>query len=162
MIQQYETTFILDAQLSGEQIESGIEKIKKIIEKNSGNVKHIDRWGKRRLAYEIKRAQYGYYVYFRFEAEGIALTEMNREYKLDDTIIRFLTVVVPKAAFKEELKRKDKPTKMEFDDPSEENEKSEDVVKITEESNYKQDHTVEENVTLQKEIDDVKEKKDDK
>jgi len=49
----YETTFIADAHLSNEQIETVISKFTKIITNNGGEIKFIDRWGKRRLAYEI-------------------------------------------------------------------------------------------------------------
>ena len=99
---QYETTLVIDAHLSNEQIESAVEKYTKIIEENSGVVKLIDRWGKRRLAYEIKKKQYGFYVYIRFEAPGTVIKLMERQIKLDDAIIRHLTVIVPKVVLNNE------------------------------------------------------------
>ena len=54
---------------------------------NKGIIKNVDRWGKRRLAYEINKKQYGYYVYFRFDVESDNLIELERECKLDNSII---------------------------------------------------------------------------
>ena len=104
MLRQYETTFIIDAYLSNEQIEEKIQIYIKLIEENEGKILNIDRWGKRRLAYEIARKQYGYYVYIRFEAPGTIIQIIERDYKLDDDIIRYLTVLVPKTAIKEEIR----------------------------------------------------------
>ena len=56
------------------------------------------------LAYEINKKQYGYYVCIRFEAEVDFIKPLERELKLDDSILRFLTILVPKAAFKEEAR----------------------------------------------------------
>ena len=58
MIREYETTFIVDSLLQEDQINATIEKTKSFIEKKGGKIKNIDRWGKRRLAYEIAKKQY--------------------------------------------------------------------------------------------------------
>ena len=80
-------------------------KYQKFIETQGGKVKLLDRWGKRRLAYEVAKKQYGYYVYIRFEAEGAFILELEREYKLDDAILRYLTVLVPKVVLNKEEKK---------------------------------------------------------
>lgn len=105
MRRQYETTFVIDAHLSGEQVDTTITKYTQFIEKNKGKVEHIDRWGKRRLAYEIAKKQYGYYVYVRFEADGSFVKEFERELRLDDSILRYLTVLVPKLIEKKKVDR---------------------------------------------------------
>ena len=104
-MRQYETTFIVDAHLPGDQIETTIEKITKFIDKKGGKVLNIDRWGKRRLAYEIRKKQYGYYIYVRFEAENTFVKELEREYQLDESILRYLTLLMSRAALKEENRR---------------------------------------------------------
>ncbi len=106
MVKQYETTFLLDAHLPNEQIEASISKYIQLIEKNGGKVRLIERWGKRRLAYEIKKKQYGFYVYIRFEADGKFCQELERVYKLDDSVVRHLTLLVSKQALQEEMKKK--------------------------------------------------------
>jgi small subunit ribosomal protein S6 len=109
MVRQYETTVIIDSHLTNEQIEACIVKHTQLIEKSGGKIKLIDRWGKRRLAYEIARKQYGFYVYVRFEGEGKLCQELNRSFKLDDAVIRFLTVAVPKTALNLEAQQKIQP-----------------------------------------------------
>ena len=109
MTKQFETTFIIDSYLSDQEIETSITKYTKFIEKNSGVVKSVDRWGKRRLAYEIKKKQYGYYVYVRFEMDGSKIKELEREYKLDDSILRYLTVLVPQVVVSQEHLEKKQP-----------------------------------------------------
>jgi small subunit ribosomal protein S6 len=106
MVRPYETTIIVDSHLTTEQIEACIAKHSQLIEKNGGKIKLIDRWGKRRLAYEIAKRQYGFYVYIRFEGEGKLCQELNRAFKLDDAILRFLTVAVPKVALSVEMQPK--------------------------------------------------------
>ncbi len=119
MLREYETTFIVDAHLPVAQIDGVIEKVTKHIENNGGKVKFIDRWGKRRLAYEIAKKQYGYYVYIRFAAEGSFIKELEREFKLDDSVLRFLTVLVPKVVLKEEMERESKRQAIKAVDPDE-------------------------------------------
>ncbi len=104
MIRQYETIFIVNVQLEDEQINKTIEKYTKFIDNHDGKVKSVDRWGKHRLAYEIAKKQYGYYVYVRFEAQGSTIHELEREFKLDDSILRYLTVLLPKSAIEKEMK----------------------------------------------------------
>ena len=108
MKNQYEVTIVVDAHLSNEIIEAVVQKYVDLIEKNQGAIKEVDRWGKRRLAYEIAKKQYGYYVYIRFEAEGVFILEMERLFKLDESIIRFLTIKLPKNAIKQEENQKNK------------------------------------------------------
>ena len=117
LIKPYETIIILDAHLSGDQTEAIITKYQKHIETNGGKIKLIDRWGKRRLAYEISRKQYGYYVYLRFDSEGSLIKPLEREFKLNDKVLRYLTVFVPKAALLEEEKQADVPATDEKDTP---------------------------------------------
>jgi small subunit ribosomal protein S6 len=116
MLRDYETTIVVDAHLPGEQVDATITKYTKLIEDQKGKVKFIDRWGKRRLAYEIAKKQYGYYVYIRFEADGSFIKELEREYKLDDSIIRYLTVLIPKVVLKKEQSDKSEPKETKKED----------------------------------------------
>ena len=105
MIRQYETTFIVDSHLPQEQIDQTIDKFIKTLQNNGVTIKLIDRWGKRRMAYEIKKKQYGYYVYVRFEGPGEIVAILEHDYKLDESILRYLTIQLTKKMIeKEELK----------------------------------------------------------
>ena len=148
MIRQYETTIVIDAHLPSEHVETTISKYSKLLEDNKGKVELVDRWGKRRLAYEINKKQYGYYIYVRFEADGTFIKELEREFKLDDSILRYLTVLVPKVVIKKESDRpsktreeKPKPSSTataSSDDPDPKKEEpSDDIQKV---ENEKQNH----------------------
>jgi len=87
----YETIFILDSLLSTEEIEKIINRVKEIIETNDGKVVSIDKWGKRRLAYEIQKKQYGFYVAIEFDGEGSLISVLGNEYNFNDKVLRYLT-----------------------------------------------------------------------
>jgi len=93
-LKKYETTFIMDSLIKNEEIEGSITKIEKFISNNGGQIEAIERWGKKRLAYEIKKRQYGYYVHIIFDAPNKLNRLLDREYQLDENIIRYLTVLV--------------------------------------------------------------------
>jgi small subunit ribosomal protein S6 len=87
----YETIFILDSLLAPEEIDKLIDRVKEIIESNQGKILTIDKWGKRRLAYEIQKKQYGFYVAIEFESEGEIPNILEREYNFNDKVLRYLT-----------------------------------------------------------------------
>ncbi len=87
----YETIFILDSLLTQEEIDKTVDRVKEIIENNNGKVLTVDKWGKRRLSYEIEKKQYGYYVSIEFEAEGNLPQVLQTEYNFTDKVIRYLT-----------------------------------------------------------------------
>ena len=149
MKRPYETTFIVDAHLSNEQIESTINKYSKFIADNGGSIKLTDRWGKRRLAYEISKKQYGYYVYIRFDADGDLIQTLEREYKLDDTIIRYLTLRVPKVLTSKEGEQKEKSVVDESESENSENdmiEKTDDKTEAVETESSRENTAEEEDL----------------
>lgn len=94
----YQTVVVIDSLLKSEEIEATIEKILRIINNNGGKVLNVDRWEKRRLAYEIRKRQYGYYVEIIFEAPSNLVKILERDYRLDENILRYLTVTLSKKA----------------------------------------------------------------
>lgn len=87
----YQTVVIIDSLLKSEEIDAIIEKIVRNINNNGGKLITIDRWEKKRLAYEIKKRQYGYYVEIVFEAPSNLIKIIERDYRLDENILRYLT-----------------------------------------------------------------------
>jgi small subunit ribosomal protein S6 len=87
----YETIFILDSLLSPEDIENNINRVKEIIEAQGGKVLAVDKWGKRRLTYEIQKKQYGFYVAMEFEGIGNIPHILQSEYNYNDKMLRYLT-----------------------------------------------------------------------
>jgi small subunit ribosomal protein S6 len=90
-MQTYETIFILDSLLAPEEIDKLVIRVKEIVESNGGKVLTVDKWGKRRLAYEIQKKQYGFYVAIEFEGEGPIPNLLEHEYNFNDKILRYLT-----------------------------------------------------------------------
>ena len=100
----YETTFIVDAQLQDEGWESVIDKYSGIIKQN-GSIKQIDRWGVRRLAYEINKQTHGYYVHVIHESAPSVPRELERQFHLDETCMRHLTVLADNPKYIEEMNK---------------------------------------------------------
>ncbi len=87
----YETIFILDSLLPPKEIDAAIERFSGIITQNGGKVRKVDKWGKRRLAYEIQKKQYGFYGSIEFEGTGNIPKELESEYNFNDKVLRYLT-----------------------------------------------------------------------
>lgn len=88
----YQSVVIIDSLLKSEEIDAIIEKIVRNINNNGGKITSIDRWEKKRLMYEIKKRQYGYYVEIVFEAPSNLIKILERDYRLDENILRYLTI----------------------------------------------------------------------
>lgn len=93
ILNSYETIFIIDASLEEAQIAAAQEKFTSLIAAN-GSVESVDEWGKRRLAYEIKDKTEGYYVLVNFKADAEFPKELDRKFKIDDSILR--TIIIRK------------------------------------------------------------------
>ncbi|WP_447977830.1 30S ribosomal protein S6 [Candidatus Nitrospira bockiana] len=90
-MQPYESIFIVRPSLSDDDTAKLIEKMKGIVER-SGSVVKVENWGRKKLAYEVKRERKGTFVYLNFEAKGDVIAELERSYRLEDSVIKFLTV----------------------------------------------------------------------
>ena len=91
-MRNYETLFILDPDIPEDDIDGEIERIKGYIEKSKGNVVELDKWGARRLAYEIRKKRQGFYVLVRFLADSSSIHDLDSDLKLDDRILRHIIV----------------------------------------------------------------------
>lgn len=91
-MQTYETTIAIDSLQKAEEIQSTIGKIETFIKNHGGDIVKRDDWGKKRLAYEINRKQYGTYFHFIFEAPSSIPGLLEGEFRLQETILRYLTV----------------------------------------------------------------------
>jgi len=91
-VRRYETVAITLADYPDSEIDSLIDRYQSIIASQGGSVVRIERWGRRKLAYEIKKQTKGFYFLLNFVAPQIAVDELERNFKLDDRILRFLTV----------------------------------------------------------------------
>ncbi len=99
-MRKYETIFVIDSLLKSDEIESIITKYEKFISANGGQIETLERWGKKRLAFEIKKRQYGYYVFIRFDGSPSMIKPLEREYRLNESILRYKTILLSTMALK--------------------------------------------------------------
>lgn len=90
-INKYETIFVIDASKTDEEIEAVVEKFKALIE-SKATLESVDVWGKRKLAYEINDRTEGYYVLVEFAAKPEFPKELERNYGIDENILRSIVV----------------------------------------------------------------------
>lgn len=92
MMRKYETIFILHPSLDEEAVKANIEKFKGVIENGGGAIENVDFWGKRKLAYEIKKVNDGFYTLINFEANPELPKELDRIFRITDGVIRHIIV----------------------------------------------------------------------
>jgi len=91
-MRKYETIFILDPDLEEEQTQSVVEKIKGIITQTNGEILKVEDWGKRKLAYEVKKKPKGHYFLVHFLGSPALLSELERNFRVMDPVIKFQSV----------------------------------------------------------------------
>jgi small subunit ribosomal protein S6 len=91
-MKKYETIFILHPSLDEEAFKSNVEKFKGVIENGGGVIENVDVWGKRKLAYEINKINEGYYTLINFSGDSKLPKELDRIFRITDTVIRHIIV----------------------------------------------------------------------
>ena len=94
MSRTYEVMYIVDPETPTEKLEKLNTAVGKLIEKEGGTVVRMDDGGKRTLAYPIKKKTEGYYILFEIEGSGQEIAELERRMRVNDMIIRYITVRV--------------------------------------------------------------------
>jgi len=92
MINHYETLFVVKPTLTEEEINSQIERVKAILDKEGAELVATDDMGMRKLAYPVEKHNRGYYTVLLFKAEGGVIAELERNLRINEEIIKFLTV----------------------------------------------------------------------
>ncbi len=92
-MRRYETFIILDPDISEDQRSVVLQRTSDVIKQQDGFLAFVDEWGSRQLAYEIKKKARGYYVRFDFCGTGAVVTEMERNYRIDDRVLKYMTVL---------------------------------------------------------------------
>jgi small subunit ribosomal protein S6 len=92
MPRRYETIFITPADIPDEELQALIERYSAIITGRKGILVKVEKWGKRKLAYEIKKHLRGYYILLDFAGQTDVVNEMERNFKIDDKILKYMTI----------------------------------------------------------------------
>ncbi len=95
-IAHYESVVIINASLEDAQVEQTIASIQESITTNGGEITDTENWGRKRLAYNINKAKTGYYLITRFTAPTEAIKKFERALRLDENVIRYMTIVLGK------------------------------------------------------------------
>ncbi|BDV32389.1 30S ribosomal protein S6 [Microbacterium terricola] len=88
MTHQYELMVILTPEIDERTVAPALDKFLKVITNDGGTIEKVDIWGKRRLAYEIQKKNEGIYAVVNFTATSAATQELDRQLKLNETIMR--------------------------------------------------------------------------
>jgi small subunit ribosomal protein S6 len=92
ILKDYETLLILKPDLAEDDVTAVAKAITDHVAGNGGVPIEEDRWGKRRLAYPIKKQKYGYYLLIRYSAAAGDIEELERSFRFSDNVLKFLTV----------------------------------------------------------------------
>ncbi len=109
----YETLYIINPNLAEEDYRAVVAKFTDAVEKNKGVVTKVDEWGKKTLAYDIKKFDKGFYVLLQYCGEAGLTAELKRELGLDDRVLKYQTIKLSDNADPEKLKPKPDPSVVE-------------------------------------------------
>ena len=109
----YETLYIINPNLAEEDYRVVVAKFTDAVEKNKGVVTKVDEWGKKSLAYDIKKFDKGFYVLLQYCGEAGLTAELKRELGLDDRVLKYQTIKLSDNADLEKLMPKPSPSETE-------------------------------------------------
>ncbi len=102
-MRRYETLFIVDPELTNDGLKEVAEKLTNIILSDKGHVIKYDEWGKRKLAYPVKKHDYGYYILLDYCGPSDIVNELERNMRIDERVLKYITVKLSDAFTQEEL-----------------------------------------------------------
>lgn len=104
-MRRYESIYILRPSMSEEQVNAIVENTNKIILDDAGTIISLNKWGMKKLAYLIKKESQGYYVYCDFAGTPAAVTEMERRFRIEDAVLKYMTVKLSESISEEEVQQ---------------------------------------------------------
>ena len=129
-MRRYETIVILRPGLSEDEVSAVIDKATETITSFDGSIVENDKWGLKKLAYPIKKEPQGYYVYLEYAGVPAAVDEMERLFRIDDRVLKYLTIKTQdifSKDFDEQRKKAATESKAESADDSEDVDETEEV-----------------------------------
>jgi small subunit ribosomal protein S6 len=106
LMRLYETLYLINPELADEDYRGVVDKFNSLIEKNKGVLIKVDEWGKKSLAYDVKKFDKGYYVLLNFCGEPDLISELRRDFKLDDRVLKYQTIKLSDKADPEVLRER--------------------------------------------------------
>ena len=102
-MRRYETIFILRPNAGEDEINRVVESTSKIILDEKGTIIELDKWGMKKLAYLIKKESLGYYVYCDYAGTPAAVSEIERKFRIDDTVLKYMTIKTAASITEEDI-----------------------------------------------------------
>jgi small subunit ribosomal protein S6 len=91
-LRSYQSVLILKPDLDEAQVDQVLEKITEFLSKNNGSILKVDKWGKKRLAYRVKKSRFGYYLNIYHTCESLKVSALEADYKLYNLILKYLLI----------------------------------------------------------------------
>ncbi|MGY8988030.1 MAG: 30S ribosomal protein S6 [Flavobacteriales bacterium] len=102
----YETVFIMNPVLSEDQVKETVKRYTAYLKKNKAEIVSEENWGLKKLRYPIAKKKSGFYCLIEYKANGVILSEMDVEFKRDETVLRWITVKLDKFATEYAVRRR--------------------------------------------------------
>lgn len=96
MMTEYETTMVVRPDIGGDAIEAMLDRVREAVRKKGGKLLAINHWGKKKLSYPIKKQARGVYVHTQYLGKDDLVAELERNLRISDSVLRFLTIAVAK------------------------------------------------------------------
>ena len=120
-MRRYETIYIVNPNLEADSLREVVTKFSDLTKKLKGYTVKVNEWGKRKLAYEVKRFDKGHYVVLDFCGLPEIVKELERNLKLDDRVLKYLTVKIDEDVDPEDLVGKEQEKEDKKEDKKQEN-----------------------------------------
>jgi small subunit ribosomal protein S6 len=101
----YETIFILQPELTDEQVEAAVGTFEQVVKSAHGELRKTEKWGKKRLAYRVKKSWEGFYVLFEYASPAAAVAELERRLRIHENVLKWISVRKDPRAEAEEERR---------------------------------------------------------
>ena len=89
---KYELALVVNAKIEDDARVATVEKAKEYVTKFGGNIKNVEEWGKKKLAYEIQHMKEGFYYFIQFDAEAGVPAQLEQAVRIMDNVLRYLCV----------------------------------------------------------------------
>ncbi len=91
-MRSYQSILILKPDLDETQVDQALEKVTEFLTKYKGACLKVEKWGKKRLAYRVKKSRFGYYLNIYHTCDGSAVSSLENDYKLYDLVLKYLVI----------------------------------------------------------------------
>jgi small subunit ribosomal protein S6 len=91
-LRSYQSILILKPDLDEAQVDQALEKVTEFLTKYKGACLKVEKWGKKRLAYRVKKSRFGYYLNIYHTCDGSAVSSLENDYKLYDLVLKYLVI----------------------------------------------------------------------